>query len=805
MFHLLGKVVSRHWLLVMIAWAVVAAVLRLLAPSWDLVTHDGDLAYLPDRMTTVRGERLLAAAFPGNKSKSQFVIVAARDERPLSSEDLAALETLAHQVRDPALEPELPLVDAWTPASDVVGQKLISPDRRAALAVMQLSTEFMALQNIPILDRISRQVNAFAKEPSVPAGLHFGVTGSAAVGGDMQGSAGESIKNTELVTVLLVLSILAVVYRAPVLVLIPLLTLMLSVVVASDAVALLALVKQQPGWEWFDFQLFKTSKIFVVTILFGAGTDFCLFLIARYREELERGFGHVRAIELALEHVGGALAASALTTVLGLGTMIFADFGKYRNSGPAIGLCLLVALTACLTLAPAMLRALGQWVFWPRYIGVDRKIAAEVTGINDTDLPASTDAADRATKKFWSKIANLVVERPGLILATSVALLSPLAMAGWNPPISYNLLAELDPSRPSVHGTALLSKHFPPGETGPVTVLAHKDGAAFQSKEREQDIARMTKWMYDLPGVKQVRSYTEPLGDTPGMYNIFRGKGLAKLTARGNKGARAMYLAQNPELAGEVTRFDLILEYDPFSIEALHFVDRLDTDLQKFAADPKSPWHDVQFDFLGTSAATRDLKTVTEADRQLIQQLVVFVVMGVLMVLLRRPGLCLYLMISVLFSYFVTLGATHLLFSHWYPHFQGLDWKVPIFLFVILVAIGEDYNIFLVTRVIEEQAKHGALAGLRIAVTQTGGIITSCGVIMAGTFVSMMTGTLKGMLELGFALSIGIMLDTVVVRPILVPCYLAIVENIRGTLVQQRGATTDDPVEDKSMVATGRD
>ncbi len=229
------------------------------------------------------------------------------------------------------------------------------------------------------------------------------------------------------------------------------------------------------------------------------------------------------------------------------------------------------------------------------------------------------------------------------------------------------------------------------------------------------------------------------------------------------------------EYAGEVTRFDMVCDYDPFSQESMRLLGEVDNWLKEKKDQPNSAWHDVEFDFTGVTAGIRDLDAVNQSDTHWVGVYVAVAVLIVLIFLLRRPLLSLYLIFTVVFGYLVSLGLTHLFFSWLYGStYQGLDWKLKMFLFVILVAVGEDYNIYLVTRVVEEQRRRGLLPGLREAVVRTGGIITSCGVIMAGTFGSMATGTLRSMIELGFAMSLGVLLDTFIIRTVLVPAFLAL-------------------------------
>jgi len=470
-----------------------------------------------------------------------------------------------------------------------------------------------------------------------------------------------------------------------------------------------------------------------------------------------------------------------MTTILGLGAMVFADFGKFRNSGPTIAFCLAVGLAASLSLAPAILRAGGRLVFWP--FGRERCSTPGEQGVGRVGEDHA-ESRGQPFSGFWEWLSRQIVRHPGLILAGSLAVMLPLAYHGLGVEVTYDLLSELQPDRSSVQGTRLLRRYFPAGETGPITVLASRESGGLDDSDATRDqIRRLAQRLYGLESVDSqgratrpitsVRSLVEPLGEPQQRFGLVGGfrKGLIRSHPR----TKSTYLAQSPQYAGKLTRLDIVARYDPFSAESIRLLDRLEEFLGSVSGEPNSAWHGTEFHFLGTTAGIRDLKRVTTSDLTLIEQLVPIAVLVVLVLLLRRAWIALYLILTVLLGYFVSIGCSELFVSWLYGEaFVGLDWKVPMFLFVILIAVGEDYNIYLATRVFEEQARRGAIEGLRVALVRTGGIITSCGVIMAGTFVSMTTGTLRATTELGLALAFGVMLDTCIIRTVLVPAFLVL-------------------------------
>jgi RND superfamily putative drug exporter len=766
MFRRLAELVHDWRWLVIACWLAAAVVLRLAAPAWSTVARDSDIGELPPDTTSARGALLNAAAFPDDLTRSQIVLVVAREAGQLTPADRQLAFGMASKLRE---IPNLPLVgEVWTPRTPVIGDMLESPGGQAVEIVARLTNDFMAVDNVRVMRDVHRVV-AEARA-SASSGLQIGLTGSAAIGGDLLTAMGESLRNTEWTTVVAVAIALAAIYRSPLLVIVPLGAIAIATVISIDLLAVLARWSQIRGeGAWPEFRIYSTTKIFIVVLLFGAGTDFCLFLIARFRELRAEGATQREAVVESLARVGGAISASALTTIVGLAMMAFSAFGKFAYSGPAIAISLAMALLVCLTLAPALLSTL---------------IGSRVT-------PRLGSEAAMPGNRLWRRLADAVIARPGLVLAGSVLLAAPLAINGFNTPVTYDIFSELPLNAESRRGTGLLLQHLPPGEIGPLTVLARLPGEDLTSEEGREKVAALTKRLFDLEGVDKVRSLYRPTGEPPGAVS-WSTRGLTSLVAAGSPLAEEAFVSQTGEFRGEVTRLTVVLDNPPFSPAAVETVSMIEASLAAANAESDSPWRDAQFEMLGVTAGIRDLERVTIGDRRRIEILVTLAVFLVILVLLRRPLICLYLIATVVANYFVTLGAVNfILYAIYGSDWIGLDWKAPIFLFVILVAVGQDYNIFLVTRVFEEQQRHGPLEGLRRGLVQTGGIITSCGVIMAATFGSMIAGSLPEMAEMGFALALGILLDTFVVRTVLAPAFLA--------LAAKMHPLTTDP----SLIAAG--
>jgi RND superfamily putative drug exporter len=761
MFKLLGRFATAHPWLICAAWLAVGALVTAFAPDWDRHAQDDDIRFLPERCASVRGYRLLEEAFPQDVFASRALFAVER-ATGLTADDLALVEEMVADLNGlREREPDLQIRRIASPHDPFIGKRLLSDDGRCALIQVSLGTPYLALQTRDAVDRAEELLRHRLGRAGDDAPRLL-TTGPAGVGRDLTRASFNSLESTTLATVALVVVILLLVHRAPLLALVPLVTIAGSVWVALKLLAFCTLI---PG-----FHLVNITQVFAVVMLYGAGTDYCLFLISRYREELGKGQPADRALSRSVASVGGALAASAGTVICGLGLMALAEFAKVRCGGPAIAVSLAVALAASLTLAPALLRLLGRSVFWP------------------TGAPRPQRDHFRQREGVWGWISRKVVAHPLAVWGTSVALLVPLSVLGFTVKANYRATGELSPNSGSVEGLAVIQRHFTAGEVGPVTVLLDTP-ADWEGKEGRAVIAHLSQGFARLPNVAEVRSLTQPLGtplaeasplsdaDRRGPFQSMFRSVMQGFSDQLGRAAREFYLARLPATpAGGrprcVTRLDVVLETDPFDPRSIPTLDLLQLWLRDELPRSTESWAEVRSECYGVTVNSRDLAQVTESDRLRINSLVLAGIFLILLLLVRRPGLAAYLLATVLLSYYATLGATTLA-AHWWTGrpLGEVDWRVPFFLFTILVAVGEDYNILLISRALQERKRHGEAEGTRRALAHTGGTITSCGLIMAGTFATLMLAGLNTLVQIGFALAFGVLLDTFVVRPFLVPAF----------------------------------
>ncbi len=770
MLSFLGRFTTTHPGKICAAWLLLGLLLSWAAPAWDTKALDDDIHFLPGRCASVRGYQLLAEAFPQDVFASRAIFTVERPEQPLTETDFTLVDRCVadlQQLRQSAPELQIGKIASYQDA--VLGKRLVSADRHCTLIQMALGTPFLALQTRQAVDRAETLLRQRLAESGADAPQLL-TTGPAGVGRDLTRAGAESLDGTTVATVALVVVVLLLVYRAPLLALVPLATIAMSVWVALKILALLTLI---PG-----VYLVNVSKVFAIVILYGAGTDYCLFLISRYCEELELGQERKTALARSVSGVGWALAASAGTVICGLGLMGLAEFAKVRCAGPAIGLSLAVALAASLTLAPALLQLLGRAVFWP----------ARGPHLSPR-LQLLTAARLAPHRSLWDKLSRVVVARPVLVWSAALVALVPLAGLGLRVSPNYKATGELHPSTESVRGLTTIQRHFPAGEIGPLTVLLVSP-TDWNTPVGRDLIGHLSRGFVHLENVAEVRSLTQPLGvplteptGAPPSQAALGGFLQAFQRKVVREQANGFYLAKLACADGPrfVTRLDVVLRSDPFDAASLATLELIQTWLEKELPRTAAPVGSVEAECYGITVSAHDLAQVTESDRVRVNLLVLTGIFLILLILVRRPWLAAYLLLTVLVSYYATLGATALVGTWWSGRPLGqVDWRVPFFLFTILIAVGEDYNILLVSRILQERQRYGAEEGTRRALARTGGTITSCGLIMAGTFATLMLAGLNTLVQIGFALAFGVLLDTFVVRPFLVPAFLLLVWRFQG-------------------------
>ncbi|OEV09420.1 MMPL family transporter [Streptomyces nanshensis] len=521
-----------------------------------------------------------------------------------------------------------------------------------------------------------------------------------------------------VVALVVVLLILLLVYRSVVLPVVIILGAVFALSLACAVVYELAL----DGAVRVDGQVQGILSILVI----GASTDYALLLAARYREELAVRGDRFGAMRPALRRSAGAVSASAATVALGLLALLLSDLTNNRALGPVGAIGIVCAVVSTFTFLPAALVLLGRAAYWPARPKppVEHGSSGENEGAG-ADAGAGDGGAAAAAGPgagLWGRVAALVDRAPRRIWAVTLAAL--IACAAFAPRLDSHGVPTDElfvKDVPSVAAQRTLDRHFPGGSGNPAVIVADADKA---------------------------RAVTEAASRTDGVDRA------VPLTRTGRPG-------QGPPLVedGRVL-IDATLAAGAASDEAKRTVERLRTSVH---AVPGA--HALVG---GYTAQQRDIQTTAEDDRKLIVPVVLAIILVILAALLRALVIPVLLVATVALTFLATLGVSALVFGHLLG-FDGTDASVPLYGFVFLVALGVDYNIFLLTRVREETVAHGTRAGIRRGLTATGGVITSAGVVLAATFAALVVIPLSFLVQIAFIVAFGVLLDTLVVRSLLVP------------------------------------
>ncbi|MDB5337478.1 MAG: hypothetical protein JWN70_3097 [Planctomycetaceae bacterium] len=683
MFHRLGDFISRWWLIVLGIWFGAFFLLRIAAPPFSEIAKGGQFVFLPETMPSRQGELLLQRAFPGRQTTSNMVIVVHREDRSgLTDDDRTfiddTLKPVLEGIRDRVNtkaglsahkavgEDSRIITNIHTFSEPRTGDLLVSEDQRASLVTVDLAIDFQDNRNWELVQHIVDALNDFEHGGNLPKGLQLALAGSATLGRDLSQAEADSAQHTGTLTITMVVILLVVIYRAPLMALVPLLTLFVAVDVSLHLLTLLA----QAGYV----PLFKGLQVYTTVTTYGPGIDYCLFLIARYRENLAECATPQAALTRGIGQVGSAIAASAATVICGIGMLTFAQFGKFHEAGIGISFSLAITLVATLTLTPALLFLTGHWAFWPQpRIGLGAK--ADQRPVID-ELPAQQNLFD----PLWTYLGGVLEHRPLTLLLGTLGALLPFAVFACfiYRNVNYGLLEGLPKSATSAVGARVLEKHFPAGITGPVRLLLQDSGVDFHEAagiSMVQDLVeRLMKRREELK-IADIRSVSDPLGAASRAGKaLSEGSLMTNLLSRGAARHRSVehYVSNAPELDGHLTELEIILTTNPFSMESVRILDRLKLALHDELPDEEASQTTIAF--VGPTASVRDVNTVSQSDQQRIYVLVVSCVLGILVVLLRSICVSVYLIITVLLSYLTTFGITWLVFYGLDPGgFIGLD------------------------------------------------------------------------------------------------------------------------------------
>ena len=691
-------------IITIIAWLIISSVAGPTFGKLSTVQENDNAAFLPDSAESTLASKITVKFSDSSNDQIPTLLVFLGDVNPAKNpEKLSQIQSYLNQLGDKKLpESGKSLNSYFVPGFPI--QAIPSADGKAALVNIALNSKIIEerVEEKPTLSLLVDFLREDLKKNFEAKDLTTHVTGFGGIFADLFGAFG-SIDSTLLTTTLLVVSIiLIIVYRSPLLWILPL----FSAITALSLAGTIVYYAAKGGLLDLNGQ----SQGILSVLVLGAATDYALLLISRYREELHHHESRYEAMKISLRGVIEPILASGSTVIAGLLVLLLSDLSGNRGLGPVGAIGVAASMLTVLTFLPALLVVFGRWIFWPK-------------------IPRFDDV-DEQLSGTWAKIGNAVERNPKRIWISTALLL--VFLAGFSFTLKADGLANTEAftkRTDSVVGLERLGEHFPSGEGSPVEIIV-----------KQNDVEKATTALLTVKNVAFVEPVVAgqkiPGAPTPPI-KVVDGQVLLKAT----------------------------LKVAPDSVEARNTIPLI-----------RDAVHAIDKQILvgGGTAVQFDTDVASRHDNRIIIPVVLVIIGIILGLLLRSILVAALLLLTVVLSFMATLGVCQLVFENVF-NFKGADASFPLFTFIFLVALGIDYNIFLMTRVREEALKLGTRKGVIKGLTVTGGVITSAGIVLAATFAVLGVLPLVFLAQLGFAVAFGVLLDTIIVRSLLVPALVHVI------------------------------
>lgn len=747
--------------LTLVLWIVIGGAVISLSPTLSDITTNDTLQFLPEDAESTQAAELVRERY---ESDSTPAIVVFSNAEGLTEDDFAAAEQANAAFVEMANEPDSnvsSVISIFTVPQ--ARSELISPDNTTMTIIVNITGS-------PAEEAYAERVEAIRDVTDTidQAELQVRVSGPGGLIADLVSVFANIDTFLLLVTVVLVLVLLILIYRSPVVAFVPIILVGLVFQLASGVGALIL--------DAADFAVSGQTTGIMTVILFGAGTDYFLFISSRYKEELTLTEDKHAAMRASMRAVNGAITSAAGTLVIASLILLLASLGTYRSLGPVIAIAIILMLLAGLTLVPATLTILGRFAFWPFSPAFDESDAGEQEDTN-------------GKSEIWERIAEFVLGRPGKVLVTTSIVLLLLAAGTLQINPTYDSLESLPSDVDSVEGFELLRAGFPAGQLAPTDVYVEfPSGENALAEENLNTLAAISEELYQLEGVASVsspafpRGIGAPVGPAEVAEQIATIPPELQQAIASGEGGPPEGVDPNSDLANaigiytaalgflstdqEVSRIEVTLTSNPYASDAMDEIPTIRETATDAAVDRGLPSSSVLVG--GETAENYDTRAANNRDTVVVLPLILLAIMIILGLLLRSVVAALYLGGTIILTYFATLGLAILSFTYIFGH-DSIGSSVPFFLFVFLNALGVDYSIYLMSRIREEAEEHDLTTATERALANTGGVITSAGLILAGTFGALMTLPLRDLFQLGFAVAIGVLMDTFITRSLLVP------------------------------------